>query len=64
MGGRWSGAEANKNEVSYYEFDTWGNTMTEAGSWSSPYCFSTKERDRDGDSGLIYFGAGYYAPET
>ncbi len=37
------------------------NAVTEAGSWSSPYRFSTKEWDDD--SGLYYFGARYYSPE-
>ena len=53
--------DADKEEVAYYEYDAWGNMMTEAGSWSSPYRFSTKEWDDD--SGLYYFGARYYSPE-
>jgi RHS repeat-associated protein len=53
--------DADKIEVAYYEYDAWGNTMTEAGSWTSPYRFSTKEWDDD--SGLYYFGARYYSPE-
>ncbi len=62
--------DGDKEEVAYYEYDAWGNIMTEAGTWRSPYCFSTRERDygiEDGDyeynSGLIYFGARYYSAE-
>ena len=55
--------DANKTEVAYYEYDAWGNIMTEAGTWWSPYCFGTKERDYEGKSGLIYFGGRYYSPE-
>jgi RHS repeat-associated protein len=54
--------DADKEEVAYYEYDAWGNTMTEAGTWSSPYRFSTKEWDYD--SSLYYFGARYCDPEV
>jgi len=54
---------ADKDEVAYYEYDAWGNTMTEAeiGDVDNPYRYSTKEWDEK--SGLYYFGARYYSPE-
>jgi len=49
--------------AAYYEYDAWGNTMTEAERTGveNPYRYSTKEWDEK--SGLYYFGARYYSPE-
>ncbi len=50
--------------AAYYEYDAWGNTMTEAetSGVDNPYRCSTKEWDEK--PGLYYFGARYYSPET
>jgi len=55
--------DANGNLAAYYEYDAWGNTMTqaEASGVENPYKYSTKEWDEK--SGLYYFGARYYSPE-
>ncbi len=49
--------------AAYYEYDAWGNTMTQArkSGVDNPYRYSTKEWDEK--SGLSYFGARYYSPE-
>jgi RHS repeat-associated protein len=55
--------DANGKLAAFYEYDTWGNTMTEAEKTGvdNPYRYSTKEWDEK--SGLYYFGARYYSPE-
>ncbi len=49
--------------AAYYEYDAWGNVMTEAEKTGveNPYRYSTKEWDKK--SGLSYFGARYYSSE-
>jgi len=49
--------------AAYYEYDAWGNTMTEAevSGVDNPYRYLTKEWDEK--SGLYYFGFRYYSPE-
>lgn len=49
--------------AAYYEYDAWGNTMTEVekSGVDNPYRYSTKEWDKK--SGLYYFGARYYWPK-
>jgi RHS repeat-associated protein len=55
--------DATGKLAAYYEYDAWGNTMTEAEKTGvdNPYRYSTKEWDEK--SGLYYFGARYYSPE-
>ncbi len=55
--------DGNGELAAYYEYDAWGNTMTEAetSGVDNPYRYSTKEWDEK--SGLYYFGARYYYPE-
>jgi len=55
--------DASGKLAAYYEYDAWGNTMTEAEKTGvdNPYSHSTKEWDEK--SGLYYFGARYYSPE-
>ena len=55
--------DANEKLAAYYEYDAWGNTMTEAEAEGvdNPCRYSTKEWDQK--SGLYYFGARYYSPE-
>jgi len=56
--------DGDGNLAAYYEYDAWGNTMTEAevSDVDNPYRYSTKEWDEK--SGLYYFGARYYYPEA
>ena len=42
-----------------YDYDSFGNTITQTGTSSNSYQYSTKELD---STGLIYFGARYYDP--
>jgi len=55
--------DGNGKPTAYYEYDAWGNVMTEAerSGVENPYRYSTKEWDEK--SGLYYFGARYYSPE-
>jgi len=55
--------DGNAELAAYYEYDAWGNVMTEAEKTGveNPYRYSTKEWDEK--SRLSYFGARYYSPE-
>jgi len=55
--------DGNAKLAAYYEYDAWGNVMTESEKTGvdNPYRYSTKEWDEK--SGLYYFGARYYSPE-
>jgi RHS repeat-associated protein len=55
--------DANAKLAAFYEYDAWGNTMTQAqkSGVDNPYRYSTKEWDEK--SGLYYFGFRYYSPE-
>jgi RHS repeat-associated protein len=55
--------DGNGDLAPFYEYDAWGNRMTEAevSGVDNPYRYSTKEWDEE--SGLSYFGARYYSPE-
>jgi RHS repeat-associated protein len=46
--------------VAAYTYDAFGNLMSEAGSLSQPFKFSTKPYDDD--TGLSYFGYRFYSP--
>jgi RHS repeat-associated protein len=50
--------------AAFYEYDAWGNTMTEAqvSGVDNLYRYSTKEWDEK--SALYYFGFRYYSPEV
>ncbi|MCX5709329.1 MAG: RHS repeat-associated core domain-containing protein, partial [Candidatus Omnitrophica bacterium] len=50
-----TGVSTNSND-----YDSFGNTITQSGTSSNPYQYSTKELD---STGLIYFGARYYDPK-
>jgi len=56
--------DGNGKLAASYEYDAWGNTMTQAQKTvvDNPYRYSTKEWE--GKSGLYYFGFRYYRPET
>ncbi len=56
--------DGNGELAAYYEYDAWGNMMTEAekSGVDNPYRHSTKEWDEH--SGLYYFGARYYYPKV
>jgi len=56
--------DGDEKLAAYYEYDAWGNTMTEAekSGVDNPYRYSTKEWDEK--SQLYYFGARYYSPEV
>jgi len=53
--------DINGNVVNKYEYDDFGNIISQTESISNDYTYTGKERDRD--SGLYYFGARYYDPE-
>jgi len=55
--------DGNAKLAAYYEYDAWGNVMTEAEKTGveNPYRYSTKEWDEK--SGFYYFGFRYYSPE-
>ena len=49
-------------EVAIYEYDSFGNVLTEAGSLANEFKFSTKQADKRGQ--LIDFGFRWYDPEV
>ncbi len=55
--------DGNGKLAAFYEYDAWGNVMTQAEKTGvdNPYRYSTKEWDEK--SGLYYFGFRYYSPE-
>ena len=53
--------DGNKEEVAIYEYDAFGNVLTEAGSLANEFKFSTKQADKRGR--LIDFGFRWYDPE-
>jgi RHS repeat-associated protein len=55
--------DGNGKLAAFYEYDAWGNVMTEAekSGVDNPYRYSTKEWDEK--SRLYYFGFRYYSPE-
>jgi len=46
--------------VATYTYDAFGNLMSQTGSLSQPFKFSTKLYD--GETGLSYFGYRFYSP--
>ncbi|MDD5557823.1 MAG: RHS repeat-associated core domain-containing protein [bacterium] len=52
--------DSSGSEVARYRYDAFGNVAEKAGTFDSPYQFSTKEYDDA--SGLIYYGYRYYDP--
>ncbi|RLD18189.1 MAG: hypothetical protein DRI36_02050, partial [Caldiserica bacterium] len=53
--------DINGNVVNKYEYDDFGNIISQTENISNDYTYTGKERDKD--SGLYYFGARYYDPE-
>jgi len=54
--------DGDGKEVAIYEYDCFGNVLTEAASLSNDFKFSTKQADKRGQ--LIDFGARWYDPEV
>jgi len=60
--------DGSKNIIAWYEYDAWGNVVTEwqASGVENEFRFSTKQWDAvpagPADGGLIYFGARYLDP--
>ncbi|MDD5557591.1 MAG: RHS repeat-associated core domain-containing protein [bacterium] len=52
--------DSTGSEVARYRYDAFGNVAEKAGTFDSPYQFSTKEYDDA--AGLIYYGYRYYDP--
>ena len=50
-----------QSTVATYEYEAFGNIVSETGTANNNYKFSTK--NLDDESGLYYFGARYYDPE-
>jgi RHS repeat-associated protein len=53
---------ADGSIVAAYEYDAFGNTLRESGTYaaSNPYRYSTKYTDIE--TGLVYYGLRYYSP--
>jgi len=54
--------DSTQSTVATYEYEAFGNIVSETGTANNNYKFSTK--NLDDESGLYYFGARYYDPET
>src|SRR3989337_759006 len=54
--------DSTQTTVATYEYEAFGNTVSQSGTTTNSYKFSTK--NLDDESGLYYFGARYYDPET
>ena len=50
----------SREEVAYYEYDAWGNLLTECGGLSNHFKFSTKQASTG--TGLVDFGYRWYDP--
>ena len=53
--------DGDGEEGAIYEYDSFGNVLTEAGSLANEFKFSTKQADKRGQ--LIDFGFRWYDPE-
>ena len=53
--------DGDGEEVAIYEYDSFGNVLTEAGSLANEFKFSTKQAVKRGQ--LIDFGCRWYDPE-
>src|SRR3990170_6908936 len=54
--------DSTQTTVATYSYEAFGNTVSQSGTSTNSYKFSTK--NLDDESGLYYFGARYYDPET
>jgi len=53
--------DINGNVVNSYDYDDYGNIISQTENITNDYTYTGKERDKD--SGLYYYGARYYDPE-
>ena len=53
---------ATGNQQASYQYDAWGNSRGETGSSDNVFGFTGHEKD--GETGLYYFKARYYDPDT
>jgi RHS repeat-associated protein len=47
-----------------YDYDPFGNPVSEQGTAAAISDFRFSEKQRDGETGLVYYGYRYYSPQT
>jgi RHS repeat-associated protein len=54
--------DTNGTVVAHYEFDAFGNTITQSGTLADAFAYRFSTKYLDAETGLYYYGYRYYSP--
>ena len=55
-------ASATAAVVAHYEYDSYGNVVTQSGPYADTNAFRFSSKYHDAGTGLVYYGYRYYSP--